>query len=129
MTEPAITTAPGTNVILVHNAGRGVTPPCPQAPFQRGDVVKVRNRKALEHFPREAVVAAVVPPGFPADYALADLLDTPRPLMIRKPKRVVTYILVNEGDLTPYLAHERDLLPSGKPAAAIGSFARAPEPT
>lgn len=113
-------------ILIVKDAGKGVTPPCPDAKFGKGDVVRVRNTKALAHFPREAVVASVVPPKFPADYALADLLDEPRPLMIRAPKRVVTYILVNEGDLTPYLANERDLLPSGKPPVEIGLFARAP---
>lgn len=125
---PTITADPLTHTIFVHDAGRGTTPPCPEAQFQRGTVVRVRNRKALSHFPREAVVAAVVPAGFAADYALADLLDEPRPLMIRKPKRVVTYILVNEGDPKPYLASDADLLPSGKPPVEIGGFARAPNP-
>jgi hypothetical protein len=42
---------------------RGETPPCAEAKFKRGDVVKVRNTKALANFPREAVVAVAIPPG------------------------------------------------------------------
>lgn len=114
-------------VLMVTNAGRGETPPCPEAKFKPGDVVKVRNRKALAHFPREAVIAVAVPPGFPADYALADLVKEPRPLMVRKPNKTITYILVNEGDRTPYLAREQDLLPSGKPAVELGTVSREPE--
>jgi len=115
----------GNNTLFVVNAGKGETPPCAQAMFKRGDVVKIRNKKSLAHFPREAVVAVAIPPGFSPDYALADLLGEPRPLMIREGKRCVTYILVNEGDQTPYMAKESDLLPSGKPAIDIGTFSRA----
>ena len=113
-------------VIIVRDAGRGVTPPVPEAKFKRGDVVKVRNTKALAHFPREAVVAVAVPPNFPPDYALADLMGEPRPLMHQSGKRTITYILVNEGDLTPYLASEKDIRESGKPPVEVGSFSRAP---
>lgn len=111
-------------VLFVRDAGRGETPECPEAKFKRGDVVRVRNTKALAAFPREAVVVCVVPPGFPAEYALHDMMGEPRPLMITAPKRVVTYILANDGDTTPYLARERDLLPSGKPAVEIGTVSR-----
>ena len=38
---------------------RGETPSCAEAKFKRGDVVKVRNTKALAQFPREAVVACL----------------------------------------------------------------------
>jgi hypothetical protein len=86
----------------------------------------VRNKASLAGFPREAVVAVAVPPGFPADYALADLLNGPRPLVIRRPRRAISYILVNEGDPKPYLALESDLLPSGKPPVEIGSVSVAP---
>jgi hypothetical protein len=103
---------------------RGETPPCPQAKFKRGDVVKVRNTKALQHFPREAVVAVAIPPGFSPDYALADLVGEPRPLMEQVGSRVVTYILVRENDPKPYLSRERDLLPSGKPPVEIGQARR-----
>lgn len=120
----SITEIPELRTIIVHDAGYGTTPECPEARFKRGDVVKVRNTKALAHFPREAIVAVAVPPGFPGEYALADLLSRPRPLMITRPKRVMSYILVNEGDLRPYLARESDLLPSGKPSVEIGSFQR-----
>jgi len=112
----------GNNTIFVLNAGKGETPICPQAIFKRGDVVKIRNKKSLSHFPREAIIAVAIPPGFSPDYALADLLGEPRPLMIREGKRCVSYILVNEGDETPYIARESDLLPSGKPPIEIGTF-------
>jgi hypothetical protein len=106
---------------------KGETPPCPTAAFQRGDVVKVRNTKALAHFPREAVVAVAIPPNFSPDCAMADLLGEPRPLMVQVGARAVTYILVNEGDPKPYLARQRDLLPSGKPPVEIGTVSRESE--
>jgi hypothetical protein len=93
---------------------RGKTPPCPQAKFKRGDVVRVRNTKALANFPREAVVAVAIPPNFSPDHALADLVGEPRPLMAQVGSRSVTYILVRENDTKPYHARERDLLPTGK---------------
>jgi hypothetical protein len=103
---------------------RGETPPCPQSKFNRGDVVKVRNTKALAHFPREAIVVVAIPPGFSPDHALADLLGEHRPLLTSVGVRSVTYLLVRENDPKPYLARERDLLPSGKPAVEIGSVRR-----
>ena len=115
----------GNPILLVNDAGYGDTPPCGIAAYQCGDVVKIRNTKALRHFPREAIVAAVIPPGFSPDYALADLVGEARPMMCQVGARGVTYILVNEGDPKPYLAKERDLAPSGKPAVEIGSVTRA----
>jgi hypothetical protein len=111
-------------VLLVTNAGRGETPPCAAAVYKRGDVVKVRRTKALAGFPAEAIVAVAVPPGFPAEYALADLVGEARPLMITRPKRWVSYILVKKGDRTPYLVRERDVTPSGKPPVEIGTIKR-----
>lgn len=113
-------------LLLVKDAGYGETPPCPEAAYKRGDVVRVRRAKALAAFPPEAVVAAVIPPGFSPDWALADLLGEPRPALAQVGARVVTYILVNEGDPKPYLARERDLLPSEKPPVEIGSVQREP---
>jgi hypothetical protein len=104
---------------------RGETPPCPESKHKRGDVVKVRNTKSLAHFPREAVVVVAIPPGFSPDHALADLVGEPRPLMAQVGARGVTYVLVRENDPTPYLARERDLLPSGKPSVEIGTVRRA----
>ena len=108
-------------ILMVTHAGRGETPECPEAVFKRGDVVRVRNTQTLRDFPREAVVAAVVPPNFAPEYALADLLGENRPLMISEPRRHISYILVNEGDPKPYLLSEHHLLPSGKPPVEIGS--------
>jgi hypothetical protein len=103
---------------------RGETPLCADAKFKRGDVVKVRNTKALAHFPREAVVAVAIPPGFSPDHALADLVGEPRPLMAQVGSRSITYVLVRENDPKPYLARERDLLPSGKAPVEIGTVKR-----
>lgn len=103
---------------------RGETPPCAGAKFKRGDVVKIRNTAGLRHFPREAVVAAVIPPGFSPDHALADLVGKPRPMMAQVGRRVVTYILVRENDPKPYLVRERDILPSGKEPVEIGAVKR-----
>ena len=103
---------------------RGETPPCAEAKFKRGDVVKVRNTKALANFPREAIVAVAIPPGFSPDHALADLVGEPRPLMAQVGARSITYVLVRESDPKPYLARERDLLSSGKPPVEIGTVKR-----
>lgn len=106
---------------------RGETPACPEAKFKRGDVVKLRRLKALAGFPREAIVASVIPPHFSPDWALADLVGEPRPLMCQVGARYVTYILLNEGDPKPYLAREAHLLPSGKEPVEIGSVRREAE--
>ncbi len=106
---------------------RGETPACPDAKFKRGDVVKVRNIKALASFSREAVVAVAIPPGFSPDHALADLVGEPRPLLAQVGARAITYILIRENDRKPYLVRERDLLPSGKPSIEIGTCRRETE--
>ena len=102
----------------------GTTPNCPDAKFQRGDVVKIRNKKSLRHFPREAVIAVAIPPGFSPDNALSDLLNEPRKLMVQVGSKSITYILVQEGNPVPYLIKERDILPSGKPKIEIGTVTR-----
>jgi hypothetical protein len=114
----------GNPILLVTNAGRGETPPCEGAIFKRGDVVTLRRRRRLSHLPSEAVVAVAIPPHFPPEYALADLLGEPRPLMITRGLRCISYILVNDGDPKPYHLRERDLLPTGKPPVEIGSIQR-----
>jgi hypothetical protein len=115
----------GSGKITALQGPRGETPFCPGAQFKRGDVVKVRNTKALATFPREAVVAVAVPPQFSPDWALADLMGEPRPLMCQVGARGITYILVRENDPKPYLAKERDLLPSGKEPIEIDTVSRA----
>ena len=104
---------------------RGETPPCPEAKFAKGDKVHVRKTKAVAHFPREAIVFGIVPSGFPTNWALADLLGEPRSLMEEHPvgKKVVRYIIGNEGDTTPYLAREGDLIATGE-KVEIGSIRR-----
>lgn len=98
---------------------RGTTPPCPEALFKKNDVVHLRKRKHFAHLPKIAAIAAVVPPGFSPDWALADLRGAPRPLMCQVGSRHVTYIVGFEGNRTPYLFKERDLLPSGMSAAVV----------
>lgn len=100
---------------------RGETPPCPEAKFKRGDIVKVRRNKAVGHFPPELIVMVAIPPGFSPDDALADLVGKPRPLMKQVGARAIKYLLWREGDKTPYCCGERDLLPSGKEPVEIGS--------
>lgn len=102
---------------------RGETPACPTAKFSRGDVVKVRNQKAVAHFPRQAVVFGVVPPNFPPDWALADLVGEPRPFMHQAGFKTVRYIIGNEGDTTPYLAPENVLIATGE-KIEIGTISR-----
>jgi len=100
---------------------RGETPPCPDAKFAAGHVVKVRRNKAVGHFPAELVVLVAIPPGFSPDDALADLLGQPRPLLKQVGSRHITYILWRDGDLNPYHCGERDLRPSGKEPVEIGA--------
>lgn len=101
-------------ILLIKDAGHGTTPDCPQAKFKRGDVVQGRGGF-------EAIVAVAVPPRFPSEYALADLVGNPRPLMISEPSRSVSYILVRENDPSPYWRTEGQLRPSGKPPVEIGA--------
>lgn len=105
---------------------RGETPPCPEAKFKRGDVVKVRRNRAVGHFPPELIVLVAVPPGFSPDDAMADLVGEPRPLMKQVGRRAVTYILCQEDSPKVYSCRERDLLPSGKEPVEIGTVSRAP---
>lgn len=98
----------GNSVLLVKDAGHGETPPCPNATFKPGDVVKWKGMGD------GYIVAVAVPPGFPAEYALADLTKTARPLMITKPSRTIHYIMVREGDPRPYLGRQNNLKATGK---------------
>ena len=106
---------------------RGETPPCQQAKFKRGDVVRVRRNRAVGHFPSELIVLVAIPPGFSPDDAMADLVGKPRPFMKRVGRRVVSYILAREGDATAYTCRERDLLPSGKEPVEIGTVSTTDE--
>lgn len=118
----------GNPILLVKDvglgSGDGITPAAPHARYKPGDVVKVARRKSVAHFPRELVVIGVVPPGFPPEWALADLLKEARPLVTTVPRRVTRYILAREGDPKPYITDDIALSPSGKPPVEIGSIAR-----
>ncbi|MCK1693672.1 hypothetical protein [Bradyrhizobium sp. 144] len=111
------------NIIEIKDAGRGETPDCPGAKFKAGDIVNVRRTKALASFPPQMVVLKAVPSGFPAAYALADLVDEPRPLMISAPRRCIIYILCEADKVpaTPYFVRESDLRPSDKEGFTIGT--------
>lgn len=101
-------------ILFLKDAGFGETPAVPEAKFSPGDVTVWKRQFGY-------IVAVAIPPGFPAEYALADLTKTPRPLMITAPARAITYILVRENDPKPYLARERDLKPSSLPRVDLGS--------
>lgn len=93
-------------ILLIENAGYGTTPECPQAKFKRADICKYRKQ--------EVVISVVVPPGHPAEYAMADARGEPRPLMITEPKPGITYVCALDGDLRGHLIPERMLKPTGK---------------
>ncbi len=114
------------HVIEIKDAGKGETPACTDAKFNPGDLVNVRRTKSLAEFPPEMIILKAVPAGFPTDYALADLVGEPRPLMIRAARRCIMYILceTDKEPATPYVVRESDLLPSGKPGFEIGTVSR-----
>jgi hypothetical protein len=85
--------------LQIEAVSRGEAPPCPDALFQRGEVVLVRRCKRLEGLPHEAAVLGAIP------------------------GVVVTYLLLNELDLEQYLVREKDLTPTGK-SVEIGSVKR-----
>ncbi len=103
----------GHNTMLVNHAGYGVTPECLEAKFHTGQVLKAKGRKEF------CSVAAIVPPGFAADYALADLLKNPRPLMISRPLRCISYIVGFVGDPVPYVYRERNLKATAEPDSMV----------
>lgn len=109
----------GNPILVVKDAGHGTTPACPQAKYHCGDVMRWGKL--------EAAIIGIVPPGFSAEYALADLLGEPRPLMIRREKRCVCYILAREGDPSPYLVAESRLRPTGQ-TVEIGTISREGQP-
>lgn len=100
-------------------AQRGETPACPEARFQRGDIVKVMRNKSVGHFPAECAVVAVIPTGFSPDWAPADLFGKPRPLMCSVGVPEISYLLAADGDPTPYVVTDKNLLPSGKDRVQI----------
>lgn len=97
------------HVLVVTNAGFGTTPECPTAKFKPNDICTFRKQRV--------VVAIVVPPHHPAEYALADAFKRPRPLMITEPSKAVSYIigyLDRDPGQDPTLVRERDLRPTGE---------------
>lgn len=109
MSDDPMFTDLGNNTLLIHHAGYGSTPPCPQAKFKIGNVVRIRRHKA-RGVPQTGAVAVVVPPGIPAEYALADATGKPRPLMVTKESRSVRYIVAFADNPTPYLFGESALI-------------------
>ena len=115
----------GHGQIHVITGGHGETPPCPSARFKRGDVVKVRRNKRVGHFPAELIALVAIPPDFSPDDALADLFGEARPLMKRVGRRVITYLLCQDGHPNVYWCREADILSSGKDPIEIGTISRA----
>lgn len=105
-------------VLLIKNAGVGTTPNC-VSKFKVGDVVRVRRLKHLRHLDDRAAIAIVVPTGFPPEYALADEKGRPRPLIITKPLRSVSYIVAFSDNPSPHHLRESDLLPSNEEPVPI----------
>lgn len=98
----------------------GATPQCPEALFKVGDVLRVRRLKHLgELRGKLCAVAAVVPPNYSPDWAMADLHGRPRPLMCQVGRRDVTYIIGFEDSLKPYLLREKCLVASGEPPTTV----------
>lgn len=97
----------------------GVTPDCPEALFQKNAVVRVRRLEHLKHLPELGAVVAVVPPGFSPDWAWDDLCGRPRRLLHQVPTNKVQYIVAFEGDQTPHLMRERDLVATKEPPAEV----------
>lgn len=95
-------------ILEIKDAGYGETPEC-DSRFKVGDVVLRRKRKWLSDLPTRCVIAAVVPPGFPPEYAIADARKQPRPLMVSKGAGVVKYVVGFEGDRRPYLLSDADI--------------------
>ena len=94
-----------TGILLVLDAGHGETPVYPGALYRVGDVVRVRRLKHLRALPAVGVVAVVVPPDWPPEYALADATGNPRPLIISQPHRTLSYLVGFEGQ--PRAVHLR----------------------
>lgn len=115
----------GRNGVTKIEGPRGETPACPEAKWQKGDVVEVRKLRGLMSGGERGAVAAVIPPGFSPDWAWADLHGRPRPLMHQVPHRVVSYILAMEGGRA-ILFKERYLKATGEKAEVVlgGSHAR-----
>ena len=110
----------GRGQVLRIEGPRGTTPTAPTAKFKVRDVVKVRRLKHLRGLPEIGAIVTVIPPNFSPDWAWADTLGKPRPIMAQVGKRYVTYIVAFEGDAKPHLLREQYLLPTDEPPAEIG---------
>lgn len=118
MTEGAFIIGPNGQVTKIQGK-IGKTPECPQARYRPTEVVRVRRLKFLRHLPAIGAIVVVVPPRFSPDWAWADYLGKPRPLMCQVGREIIQYIVAFEGDRTPHLLREAYLLPSAEPAATI----------
>ena len=98
----------------------GPTPPCSEAKFKVGDVLRVRRRKHLGNYRGQlCAVAAVVPPNYSPDWAMADLRGRPRPLMAAVGRNCVQYIVGFEESRTPLLIREKYLVESGESPTVV----------
>ena len=96
--------------ILVLNAGLHPYIPHPGAKFPDDSLVKVRRLKHLRHLPEIGAVVACVPAGVSPSYVWADRQGKPRPLMVQVECRTTAYLIAFEGDLSPHVIKERDLI-------------------
>lgn len=75
----------GNPILIVKDAGRGVTPVPADALLQPGADLVINQQADDGTYVKESIkVVAVVPQGVHIDYAIADQTDQPRPLMIRE---------------------------------------------
>ena len=110
----------GNGTVMRIEGKRGKTPTCTEAKFKVRDVVRVRRLKHLRDLPEIGAIVTVIPPNYSPDWAWADTLGKPRPLMCQVGKCYVTYIVAFEGDPRPHLLREQYLLPTDEPPAEIG---------
>jgi hypothetical protein len=99
---------------------RGTTPPCPNALFAVNQMLRIRRHRHLGDLrDKFCAVAAVIPPHFSPDWALADLRGSPRPLMAAVGRPYVMYLIGIEGDARPWLIREKYLRATDLPLAEI----------
>ncbi len=84
------------SVLMVTNAGFGVTPVPPDALLQPGDALVIND--ANDGSKSDAIILAVVPRDQCIEYAIADQNKQPRPLMVSDNKSGETlYVIDHQG--------------------------------
>lgn len=84
-------------MLVVKNAGYGETPVPDEALLQPGQEMVINDEN--DDTAEPATVIAVVPPGVPIEYAIADQNGEPRPLQISKFEAdEIVYVLDYRGE-------------------------------